>query len=75
MLKGKVAAVSSTFSRLQMLGTGLLVLIIMAVTDEDNMKIPSHFAPLFIGFGLCAIHLSFGLNAGCAVNPARDFSP
>ena len=58
-----------------MLGTALLVLIILAVTDEKNMKIPGHLAPLFIGFGLCAIHLSFGLNAGCAINPARDFSP
>jgi glycerol uptake facilitator-like aquaporin len=58
-----------------MLGSALLVLIILAVTDEKNMKIPAFLAPLFIGFGLCAIHLSFGLNAGCAVNPARDFSP
>lgn len=25
--------------------------------------------------GLTAIHLSLAYNAGCAINPARDFSP
>ena len=59
----------------QMLGTALLVLIIVSVTDEKNMKIQSGMVPLTIGLGLTAIHLSFGLNAGSAVNPARDFSP
>jgi len=59
----------------QTLGTALLLLIILAVTDEDNMKITSSLVPLLIGLGLTAIHLSFGLNSGSAVNPARDFSP
>jgi len=59
----------------QMLGTALLVLIILAVTDEDNMKISPSLVPLSIGLGLTAIHLSFGLNSGSAVNPARDFAP
>jgi len=59
----------------QMLGTALLLIIILSVTDERNMKIPGYLAPLFIGLGLCAIHISFGLNAGCAINPARDLSP
>ena len=87
----------------QMLGTALLLLIILAVTDEENMKITSSLVPVIIGLGLSAIHLrlvsklgwthisktcpmvatqyseystsSFGLNAGSAINPARDFSP
>ena len=59
----------------QLLGTALLVIIILAVTDEENMKVPSGMVPLFIGLGLTAIHLSFAYNAGCAINPARDFSP
>ena len=59
----------------QILGTALLLIIIMAVTDEQNMKVPSGLVALFIGLGLGAIHISFGLNAGCAINPARDFSP
>jgi len=59
----------------QALGTALLVIIILAVTDEKNMKVPTGMVPLYIGLGLSAIHFSFALNAGCAVNPARDFSP
>lgn len=59
----------------QILGTALLLIIILAVTDEKNMKVISGLVPLLIGLGLTAIHISFGLNAGCAINPARDFAP
>lgn len=59
----------------QFLGTALLLIIILAATDGLNMKLTSGLVPLYIGLGLTAIHLSFALNAGCAINPARDFSP
>ena len=59
----------------QMLGTALLLLIILAATDSQNMNLDNGILPITIGLGLTAIHLSFGLNAGSAVNPARDFSP
>eukprot|EP00092_Neocalanus_flemingeri_P025713 GFUD01027877.1.p1 GENE.GFUD01027877.1~~GFUD01027877.1.p1 ORF type:complete len:273 (-),score=75.37 GFUD01027877.1:61-879(-) len=59
----------------QVLGTAMLLIIILAVTDNKNMKIQSSLVPLTIGLGLTAIHLSFGLNAGSAINPARDFAP
>ena len=59
----------------QFLGTALLLIIILSVTDGRNMKVTSGLVPLYIGLGLTAIHLSFALNAGCAINPARDFSP
>jgi len=59
----------------QMLGTAILILIILAVTDSRNMQISSSLVPLLIGLGLTSIHLSFGLNAGSAINPARDFAP
>jgi len=59
----------------QIIGTFLLLIIIFAVTDEHNMNISGSLVPLTIGLGLTVIHLSFGLNAGAAVNPARDFSP
>jgi glycerol uptake facilitator protein len=32
-------------------------------------------APLLIGFAVAAIGMSFGANAGYAINPARDFGP
>ena len=59
----------------QLFGTALLLIIILAVTDEHNMKINQSLVPLFIGLGLTAIHISFALNAGSAINPARDFAP
>ena len=68
-------ASSVTLAFDQILGTGLLLIIILAVTDEKNMNVSSGLVPLLIGLGLAAIHNSFGLNAGCAINPARDFSP
>ncbi len=64
-----------TLSFDQILGTALLVIIILAVTDKHNMKVPSGLVPLLIGLGLTAIHLAMAANAGCAVNPARDFGP
>ena len=59
----------------QLIGTAMLLIIILAVTDDKNMKVPQGMVPLYIGLGLTAIHLSFALNAGCAINPARDFAP
>ena len=46
----------------QMLGTALLLIIILAVTDEDNMKIISSLVPVIIGLGLSAIHLRFNTH-------------
>ena len=51
----KVTTVSLAMD--QMLGTALLLLIILAVTDEENMKIISSLIPVIIGLGLSAIHL------------------
>ncbi len=59
----------------QALGTALLLVIILAVTDKRNMNVSSGLVPLLIGLGLAAIHISLAFNAGCAINPARDFSP
>jgi glycerol uptake facilitator protein len=59
----------------QTLGTALLVLFIFAVTDEDNTAVHGNLAPLIIGFIVVAIGISFGANAGYAINPARDFGP
>jgi MIP family channel proteins len=59
----------------QVFGTALLLVIILAVTDKRNMNVSSGLIPLLIGLGLAAIHISFAYNAGCAINPARDFSP
>lgn len=59
----------------QVIGTGLLVLVIFALTDERNQPVRANVAPLAIGFLVVAIGMSFGPNAGYAINPARDFGP
>lgn len=59
----------------QLLATALLLIIIVAVTDEKNMKVPKELLPLYCGLGLAAINLGFALNSGCAMNPAADFAP
>ncbi len=47
----------------QVLGTGLLLLIICAVTDPRNLRVSPSFVPLFIGLGLTAIHLGYTLTS------------
>jgi glycerol uptake facilitator protein len=52
-----------------------LVLFICAVTDEFNLPVGSNMGPFVIGMIIMAIGISFGANAGYAINPARDFGP
>lgn len=59
----------------QIIGTGLLVLCIAAVVDAKNTIVKANLGPLLIGFVVAAIGMSFGANAGYAINPARDFGP
>ncbi|GLY64575.1 MIP/aquaporin family protein [Amycolatopsis taiwanensis] len=59
----------------QVVGTALLVGIIAALIDRRNMSPGSNVAPYMIGFVVVAIGLTFGTNAGYAINPARDFGP
>jgi glycerol uptake facilitator protein len=59
----------------QLIGTGLLVLMIFAITDEFNMPPGANLAPLMIGLVVVAIGMSFGGMHGYAINPARDFGP
>lgn len=59
----------------QVIGTAFLMMFIAAVTDEYNAPVKSNLAPLIIGFIIVAIGMSYGANAGYAINPARDFGP
>ena len=59
----------------QVIGTGLLLLFIFAITDEFNMPPGSNMAPLMVGLVVVAIGMSFGGMHGYAINPARDFGP
>jgi glycerol uptake facilitator len=59
----------------QIVGTAFLLMFIMALTDERNQPPRMNLAPLLVGLAVAAIGMSFGANAGYAINPARDFGP
>ncbi|HEY1264590.1 MAG TPA: MIP/aquaporin family protein [Terriglobales bacterium] len=59
----------------QLIGTGLLLLLIFAITDELNAPPGANLAPLMIGLVVVAIGMSFGGMHGYPINPARDFGP
>jgi glycerol uptake facilitator protein len=59
----------------QVIGTGLLLLLIFAITDEFNVPPGANLAPLMIGLVVVAIGMSFGGMHGYPINPARDFGP
>jgi glycerol uptake facilitator protein len=59
----------------QIVGTGFLLMFVMALTDARNQPPRMNMAPLLIGLAVAAIGMSFGANAGYAINPARDFGP
>ena len=59
----------------QVVGTAFLVMLVVAVIDARNTAVGSNMTPLIIGFVVAAIGMSYGPNAGYAINPARDFGP
>jgi glycerol uptake facilitator protein len=59
----------------QVLGTALLIGLIFAVVDTLNQPPQANLTPFIIGLIIVVIGTSFGLNAGYAINPARDFGP
>jgi glycerol uptake facilitator protein len=59
----------------QVVGTAFLLVFVLALTDERNQPPKSNLAPLLVGLAVAAIGMSFGANAGYAINPARDFGP
>jgi MIP family channel proteins len=59
----------------QVVGTALLMIAILAITDQRNNATPAWLTPIIVGGIVVAIGVSFGFNAGYAINPARDFGP
>jgi MIP family channel proteins len=59
----------------QVVGTALLMLLIFALGDSRNFAPEGRFGPVLVGLAVVLIGMSFGLNAGYAINPARDLGP
>lgn len=59
----------------QTVGTAVLMWGVLAIADSRSHSLAKNFAPLWIGLIVAGIGMSFGVNAGYAINPARDFGP
>ncbi|WP_440098952.1 MIP/aquaporin family protein [Streptosporangium sp. H16] len=59
----------------QVIGTAILLLLVLAVSDARNSAPMANLAPFVIGLIVVAIGMAWGTNAGYAINPARDFGP
>jgi glycerol uptake facilitator protein len=59
----------------QVVGTAILVALIAAIIDRRNQAPQGNIAALIVGLVVAVIGLAYGVNAGYAINPARDFGP
>lgn len=59
----------------QIVGTALLVGVIFAIVDGRNSVPPVGLTPFIVGLLVVLIGMTFGFNAGYAINPARDLGP
>ncbi|MCW8305414.1 aquaporin family protein [Acidiphilium sp. PA] len=59
----------------QIIGTFFLLLFILAISDNLNLSPQSNMGPFLVGIAVAAIGMSYGVDAGYAINPARDFGP
>jgi MIP family channel proteins len=59
----------------QVVGTALLMLVIFALTDRQNLAPESTLTPVLVGALVVVLGMTFGFNAGYAINPARDLGP
>jgi MIP family channel proteins len=59
----------------QIVGTALLVLLVLALGDQQNFATEGRLQPILVGAAVVLIGMTFGYNAGYAINPARDLGP
>lgn len=59
----------------QIVGTAILTGIIVALIDRRNVPPAANLHPFLIGMVVTVIGLTYGTNAGYAINPARDLGP
>ncbi|MGH7129881.1 MAG: aquaporin, partial [Planctomycetaceae bacterium] len=59
----------------QVVGTALLVGVIFGIADRRNQPPEPGLAPVAVGALVLLIGMTFGANAGYAINPARDLGP
>jgi glycerol uptake facilitator protein len=57
------------------LGTAILAMVVMAVTEPGNAGGPRNLAPVFIGLTVTALICIIAPLTQACFNPARDFGP
>jgi glycerol uptake facilitator len=61
--------------RSEIIGTAMLVMLVLAITDARNTAPGANLAPWIIGIAVVVIGMSLGALSGYAINPARDLGP
>lgn len=59
----------------QVFGTALLASGALVMCDSNGWNLPNYLHPLHLGILVYMCVGAFALNAGCALNPARDLGP
>ncbi|CAE7062573.1 unnamed protein product [Rhizoctonia solani] len=59
----------------EVLGTALLLIVILAVTDKHNGCPPSGMVPVALFIAILGEGACLGMQTGYALNPARDIGP
>lgn len=59
----------------EFVGTAMLMLVILAITDKKNGPPPTGLVPLVIFIAILGIGSALGMQTGYALNPARDLGP
>jgi glycerol uptake facilitator protein len=59
----------------ELIGTAILALVVMAVTEPANSSGPRNLAPVFIGLTVAVLIVVIAPITQACFNPARDFGP
>ncbi|KAK2156308.1 hypothetical protein NP493_1962g00006 [Ridgeia piscesae] len=59
----------------QIVCTALLLMCVLSIFDPKNMNPSNGLIPIALGAMFTTLGMSFGVNFGYAVNPARDLAP
>jgi len=59
----------------EFVGTFVLLMVVISVSDKRNSGLHLSLIPLAIFFAILCIGAAFGMQTGYAINPARDLGP
>ncbi len=72
-IKARVTVPMACFA--EFLGTAILALVVVAVTEPGNTNGPRNLAPVFIGLTVTGVICVIAPLTQACLNPARDFGP